>query len=326
MAGKIKARVVIDDRIRHGKPIIKGTRITVDEVLGALIGGMKYEEIESEYGIEREDILAVIEYNYLDIVTEILRGLKYSNRLFPATELYGEKWMLRILSSIYITQSQNYGKLGSNMPDILLPLDNEVRFFSEGQMETKFTEGNLGPGKTEGRTNADGIFGHINITDKTVTGIKLKDDATQFVVVEAKMGSKLSKGTKKAKDWDQASRIIACIARHMEITGRSPKSFRKIGFVILAPESNISKGYFDNDLNRERLKGTIKRRCVEYNNNNAILLDWFDNWVEPLMDVIRLELISWESAISIVSILDPNKYPILQQFYNLCKNYNNIQT
>ena len=56
MAGKNKARVVIDDRIRHGKPIINGTRITVDEVLGALIGGMTYDEIESEYGIEREDI------------------------------------------------------------------------------------------------------------------------------------------------------------------------------------------------------------------------------------------------------------------------------
>ncbi|MBE9595163.1 MAG: DUF433 domain-containing protein, partial [Proteobacteria bacterium] len=50
MEGKIKARIVIDDRIRHGKPIIKGTRITVDEVLGALIGGMNYGEIESEYG------------------------------------------------------------------------------------------------------------------------------------------------------------------------------------------------------------------------------------------------------------------------------------
>ena len=262
MKEKVKARIVIDDRIRHGKPIIRGTRITVDEVLGARIGGMTYEEIESEYGIEREDILTVIEHNYLDIVTKILRGLNHSNRLFPATELYGEKWMLRILSSIYISQSQNYGKLGSNIPDILLPLDKEVRFFSEGQMETKFTKGNLGPGPNERRTNADGIFGHIIISDKTVAGIKLKDDAKQFVVVEAKMGSKLSKGTTNAKYyWDQASQIIACIARHMEITNRSPKSFRRLGFVILAPE-NINKGYFDNALNRERLKDTIKRKGV----------------------------------------------------------------
>ncbi|MBE9592135.1 MAG: DUF433 domain-containing protein [Proteobacteria bacterium] len=56
MKEKAKAMIAIDDRIRHGKPIIKGTRITIDEVLKALIGGMNYGEIESEYGIEREDI------------------------------------------------------------------------------------------------------------------------------------------------------------------------------------------------------------------------------------------------------------------------------
>jgi len=56
MAEKIKARIVIDDRIRHGKQIITGTRVAVDEVLGALIGGTAYNEIESKYGIEREDI------------------------------------------------------------------------------------------------------------------------------------------------------------------------------------------------------------------------------------------------------------------------------
>ncbi len=57
MEEKTKLIIVIDNKIRHGKPIIKGTRITVDEVLGALIGGMDYEEIEREYGIRREDIL-----------------------------------------------------------------------------------------------------------------------------------------------------------------------------------------------------------------------------------------------------------------------------
>ncbi len=56
------AEIVIDGKIRHGKPIVKGTRITVDEVLGMLEAGMTYEEIEEEYGLNKEQILAAIHY------------------------------------------------------------------------------------------------------------------------------------------------------------------------------------------------------------------------------------------------------------------------
>ncbi len=63
------AEIVIDERRRFGKPIIKGTRITVDEVLGALAGGMTYRDIEKEYEIKKEDIRAVLKYA-TDIISE----------------------------------------------------------------------------------------------------------------------------------------------------------------------------------------------------------------------------------------------------------------
>lgn len=69
-------RIIIDGKIRHGKPIIKGTRITVDEILGALIGGMTYEEIEREYGVKKQDILATIEYAASLIKGEEVHTLK----------------------------------------------------------------------------------------------------------------------------------------------------------------------------------------------------------------------------------------------------------
>lgn len=56
------AKIVVDEKVRHGKPVIAGTRITVDEVLGMLEVGMKYEEIGKEYGLTEEQILAVIKY------------------------------------------------------------------------------------------------------------------------------------------------------------------------------------------------------------------------------------------------------------------------
>ena len=45
--------------IRHGKPVIEGTRITVDDVLSWLKSGMTYDEIEQEFGLTREEIVFV---------------------------------------------------------------------------------------------------------------------------------------------------------------------------------------------------------------------------------------------------------------------------
>ena len=57
-----EARICIDPEIRHGKPIIKGTRVPVDVILGSLSGGMGMKEIAEEYGTQKEDVLAAIEY------------------------------------------------------------------------------------------------------------------------------------------------------------------------------------------------------------------------------------------------------------------------
>lgn len=69
-------RITTDPRVMHGKPVIKGTRVPVDVVLGSLIGGMTYEEIEKEYGINREDIIAAIEYAARFVIGEEIRPLK----------------------------------------------------------------------------------------------------------------------------------------------------------------------------------------------------------------------------------------------------------
>ena len=67
-------RIIIDPEIRHGKPIIKGTRVPVDIILGSLVGGMEIEEIAKEYGIEKEDVFAAIEYAAKIIAKEEVRS------------------------------------------------------------------------------------------------------------------------------------------------------------------------------------------------------------------------------------------------------------
>ncbi len=54
--------IAIDPKIRFGKPTIAGTRVTVEEVLGALEGGMDFDEIQKEYGLTREQATAAIQY------------------------------------------------------------------------------------------------------------------------------------------------------------------------------------------------------------------------------------------------------------------------
>ncbi len=59
---EIAPRVSVNEKIRFGKPVISGTRVPVDLIIGKLGGGMTYDEIMAEYEITREDILAVLEY------------------------------------------------------------------------------------------------------------------------------------------------------------------------------------------------------------------------------------------------------------------------
>jgi uncharacterized protein (DUF433 family) len=55
-------RVVIDPRICHGKPVIRGTRTPVAIVVGSLAGGDSFETIQKEYDITAEDIRAALAY------------------------------------------------------------------------------------------------------------------------------------------------------------------------------------------------------------------------------------------------------------------------
>jgi uncharacterized protein (DUF433 family) len=55
-------RIIIDPKICHGKPVIRGTRVPVVRVLGYLAGGMSFEDVERDFDLKTEDIRAVLEY------------------------------------------------------------------------------------------------------------------------------------------------------------------------------------------------------------------------------------------------------------------------
>jgi len=62
-------RIITDEEILSGKPIIKGTRISVEFILELLSSGMSVDEILREYPqLKKQDVLAALDY-----ATQVLR-------------------------------------------------------------------------------------------------------------------------------------------------------------------------------------------------------------------------------------------------------------
>jgi uncharacterized protein (DUF433 family) len=60
---KLLSRIVVDSKIMVGKPIIKGTRITVEQVLKSLAQGLTAEHILKDYPhLTKDDIMAALLY------------------------------------------------------------------------------------------------------------------------------------------------------------------------------------------------------------------------------------------------------------------------
>lgn len=64
-ADLISSRVTVNPTVRSGQPIIRGTRITVWDILGWLGGGVSEAEILSDYPeLASEDIKAALQFAY----------------------------------------------------------------------------------------------------------------------------------------------------------------------------------------------------------------------------------------------------------------------
>jgi uncharacterized protein (DUF433 family) len=68
-------RISVDQKVHFGRPVITGTRVPVDIIIGKLAGGMNYDEIVREYDITQEDILACLDYAAKTISAEEIRAV-----------------------------------------------------------------------------------------------------------------------------------------------------------------------------------------------------------------------------------------------------------
>lgn len=62
MTKEIFPGVTVDPQITHGRPVIAGTRVTVEAVLGELAGGSSFQEVMDDYHLTDEQVRAALGY------------------------------------------------------------------------------------------------------------------------------------------------------------------------------------------------------------------------------------------------------------------------
>lgn len=74
-ATELAPSIVVDPTIRLGRPVIRGTRVPVDVVVGQMAGGLSAEQVADEYGITRDDVLAALAYAAKVLASEQVRAV-----------------------------------------------------------------------------------------------------------------------------------------------------------------------------------------------------------------------------------------------------------
>lgn len=57
-----KEHIEINPRIKGGKPVIKGTRVPIEVIVGALAGGANPEEVSEAYAVTPEQVRACLAF------------------------------------------------------------------------------------------------------------------------------------------------------------------------------------------------------------------------------------------------------------------------
>lgn len=69
-------RILIDPKVCHGKPVVRGTRTPVTVILNSLAGGDSFETLQREYDLTAEDIRACIAFASAEIDQVSYHGMK----------------------------------------------------------------------------------------------------------------------------------------------------------------------------------------------------------------------------------------------------------
>ena len=179
--------------------------------------------------------------------------------VLPPTELYNEGWLLRLTLDWFERNRSAAHPFA---------LRSGARWYSEALLSSRFLPTRRRDPLAESFTHADGILGHFEISPGERGEATVSKDADQLVVIEAKLGSRLSKGVKNAEDYGQAARNVACVAHTIQVAGLEPRALGSLGFYVVAPEQQIRAGVFEDFVTKEQIRSQVKARVAQYIEKN----------------------------------------------------------
>ncbi len=249
-----------------------------------------------------------MENNALRRIIKMLKMAHTNKTVFPPTVIYNEGWMLRILLSLQSEGTDCFP----------FAFRSGAQWFSEALIASPFLARSRGDPLAEGYTHLDGAVGHFEFRPDTKAGLTLSADATQLVLLEAKMFSRLSRGITKAKYYDQAARTMGCMAWTIFQSDRSGSDFESLGFYVVAPEEQISRGVFSAQVDKSSIRKKVERRVSAYEEDDHYgeLETWFEAAFLPTLEQTDIRCVSWESAIE---QLDDSS---IREFYQRCLKFN----
>jgi hypothetical protein len=245
--------------------------------------------------------------NPTDRIAELLRACGTPDSILPPTALFNEGWMLRVVLD-----------WASRHPAAIdaLRFDEGSRWFSEALLGSRFSPRSRGDRSGEGFTHADAVIGHFRLRPGGRGDIELLPGARQFTVVEAKMASGLSPGTKYAPAFNQAARNVACIA-HLLCTTPA-ESVSNCGFVVLAPAARIEASVF-RAMDKLAIASAVAARAKEF---APEAVAWCETVFRPALARCQVHLVSWEAVLDKIGSVEPRAGEGLQHFYSRCLQFN----
>jgi hypothetical protein len=241
----------------------------------------------------------------------------------PPTMLYNEGWMLRLVLDWFARQPR---EPADQHPLAFLP---GARWYSEVLLGSRFRPRRRGDPLGESWTHADGAVGHFAVGGSGRGDLALAADARQLVIVEAKMFSGLSAGTKNAKTFDQASRNVACVAEALAKAGRAPEAVTRLGFLVLAPREQIAAGIFG-AVTHAAITRAVRERVAAYagdpldvdGTDAAAKLAWLEGEFAGTCKAMRLDVLAWEDVVGYIRAHDPDAGSELATFLGRCLEHN----